>query len=69
MANAYKCGKCGRIEPAAAAGENETPGACSVCSGGRVFTPEGFVFDPSNWEPLDLSADELVEVGHVAPEE
>lgn len=50
---AFRCKSCGRLEPAAAAGENPLPHACSVCGEGIRFNARGIKFtSPENWEVL-----------------
>lgn len=65
MKYAFRCAKCGRLEPAANAGENRFPHACSVCGAGVSFTPNGVkMLDAGAWEVLaEASEARLAELG------
>lgn len=57
---AFRCKKCGHLEPAEHAGDRSVPLACSVCNGGIKFdTSTGAKSANSdNWEVLADSTDQ-----------
>lgn len=62
---AFRCKTCGHFESAGQAGECLVPHACSVCSNGVIFTPQGIkIHKADNWEILaDATPERLKELG------